>query len=431
MNKKSLLAIAISLLIIGSAVVVLTTRLNPFQVTEQPEKQKEEQPISIGNITSFGDAVNAFSFDFFKQFLNDTQNNGNVFTSPYSIFTALAMTYEGARGKTADEMKTVLNIEQNNASFHEYMRTLCQYLNTNKEYNLSTANALWVKEHYPLLETYKHLIVTYYGGDITDMNFSDPALAAKIINGWVENKTHQLIKDLISSGDIDPVFTRLILTNAIYFKGTWQIQFDEKNTSAKLFELTNNGSVDVDTMRLVGAQDFFNYTETGMLQALELPYAGNDTSMTILLPKDGYTIHDIINSMNHQNYNELMNSMNSTSLDIYLPKFTIKTPLYTLNTYLKDLGMPTAFTTDADFSGINGFGQLNIDSVLHKAFIKVNEEGTEAAAATAVIMVTSAYPGENTTHRIVFDADHPFMFLIQQKTTDTILFMGTVTDPST
>jgi len=431
MNKKPIIAIIVSLLILGTAVVVLITNFPPSPIKEETEKPKNEPPLHLGNITSFDDAVNAFSFDIFKKFLNDTQNEGNIFTSPYSIFTALAMTYEGAKGTTADEMKKVLNIEQNNESFHEYMQSLYQYLNTNKTYNISTANALWIKENYPLLKEYKNLILTYYGGNSTDMNFSNPEHAAKIINGWIENKTHNLIKNLISPGNIDPNNTDLILTNAIYFKGSWQIQFDGKNTTEKPFKISKEKSTDVETMRFIGTHDQFNYTENQIMQIVELPYTGNEMSMTILLPKEGYTTQDIIRSMNHVSYKELIDSMNNTELDISLPKFKIETPLYTLNTYLKELGMPTAFTADADFSGINGFGQLCISSVLHKAFIEVNEKGTEAAAATAVVMVTSAYPGQNVTQRIVFNADHPFIFLIQHKTTGTILFMGEVTDPST
>jgi len=430
MNKKPIIAIIVSLLILGTAVVVLTTNYHPTSITEETEKPKNESPIQLGNITSFDDAVNAFSFDIFKNFLNDTQNEGNIFTSPYSIFTALAMTYEGAKNTTADEMKKVLNIEQNNESFHEYMQSLYQYLNTNEDYNISTANALWIKENYPLLNEYKDLILTYYGGNSTDMDFSNPEHAAKIINEWIENKTHNLIKNLITSGNIDPVLTDLILTNAIYFKGTWQIQFDDKNTTEKPFETSDGTYTDVETMRFIGTHVRFNYTENEIMQIVELPYTGNEISMTILLPKEGNTTQDIIHSMNHVSYKELIDSMYNTELDIYLPKFKIETPLYTLNNYLTKLGMPTAFTGDADFSGMNGFGQLCISKVLHKAFIEVNEKGTEAAAATAVIMVTSAYPGQNVTPRIVFDADHPFIFLIQQKITSTILFMGEVTDPS-
>jgi len=428
MNKKPIIAIVVSLLIIGTAVVVLTTNFPQFDITKETEKPNDEPPFPLGNRTSFDDAINAFSFDVFKKFLTDAQHEGNVFTSPYSIFTALAMTYEGAKGTTADEMKEVLNIQQDNESFHEYMQSLYQYLNYNKDYNISTANALWIKESYPVLNEYKDLILTYYGGASTDIDFSNPDHAAQIINGWIENKTNNLIKDLISPVDIDPVLTVLILTNAIYFKGTWQVQFDEKNTTERPFERAEEEYTDVETMRLTDTEDQFNYTENELMQIVELPYTGNEISMTILLPKEGYDVEDIINSMDHERYKELINSMNNTELDIYLPKFTIETPLYTLNKYLTELGMPTAFTADADFSGINGFGELLISKVLHKAFIEVNEEGTEAAAATAVIVdLNIADP--NSSQRIVFDADHPFIFMIQHKTTDAILFMGKVSDP--
>jgi serpin B len=341
------------------------------------------------------------------------------------------MTYEGARGITADEMKEVINIEQDNESFHKYIQSLYQYLNSNEDYNISTANALWVKENYPFLDEYKDLILTYYGGNSTDLDFSNPEYAAQIINGWIENKTNNLIQDLLSPGDIDPLFTVLILTNAIYFKGTWQIQFDEKNTTDRPFETAEETYTDVETMKLTGTEDQFNYTENEIMQVLELPYTGNEITMTILLPKEGYMVRDIIGSMDHERYKELIDSLNNTEVDIYLPKFTITTPVYNLNDYLSKLGMPTAFSGAADFSGMNGFGELYIGKVLHKAFIEVNEEGTEAAAATAVTTLATSMEDQNLSQRIIFDANHPFIFLIQHKITGTILFMGTVTDPST
>ena len=184
-------------------------------------------------------------------------------------------------------------------------------------------------------------------------------------------------------------------------------------------------------MKLTGTEDQFNYTENEIMQVLELPYTGNEITMTILLPKEGYMVRDIIGSMDHERYKELIDSLNNTEVDIYLPKFTITTPVYNLNDYLSKLGMPTAFSGAADFSGMNGFGELYIGKVLHKAFIEVNEEGTEAAAATAVTTLATSMEDQNLSQRIIFDANHPFIFLIQHKITGTILFMGTVTDPST
>jgi serpin B len=427
MKKKAITGLIVGMLIIASAAVLITIDNN---VNDDSTPSDDETLPPLGNKTSFNDSVNAFSFDIFEQFLNDPNNVGNIFTSTYSIFTALAMTYEGAEGTTAEEMEEILNIEQDNESFHEYMQSLYSYLNYNEEYNITTANALWIKENYPILDEYKDIILTFYGGNSTDMDFSDSEQATRIINGWVENKTNNLIQNLISPDDIDPVLTILILTNTIYFLGTWQVQFDEENTTERPFELTEGEYIEVETMSLTGTQNKFNYNENEIMQTLQLPYTGNEICMTILLPKDGFNITDIISIIDHESYKEIIDSMNKTELDIYLPKFTIKTPLYNLNDYLKELGMPTAFGPNADFSGMTGFRELYISKVLHKAFVEVNEEGTEAAAATAVIMFKSGFnPDEEL--RIVFNADHPFLFTIHHKETGTILFMGTVNDPST
>jgi serpin B len=166
------------------------------------------------------------------------------------------------------------------------------------------------------------------------------------------------------------------------------------------------------------------------MQVVELPYAGSDISMVLALPKDGSTIADVVDAMDDEHYKTLLGSMTQTEADLYLPKFTIESPVYRLKNDLIALGMPTAFSPNADFSGMNGVGELFIDDVLHKAYIEVNEEGTEAAAATAVIMKLTSTGNDTTPSRVVFDADHPFVFLIQHNPTGTILFLGTVTDPS-
>jgi len=424
--KKEILAVGIIALLFAIAFSGCVKENTDNTETTPP--QNGNHP-ALGNITSFDEAVNNFAFNLYKEFYNDPQNAGNIFNSPYSIFTALAMTYEGAKGVTAEEMASVLSIEQDNASFHEYMQALYQYLNENSEYNISTANALWPDIDYTLLQKYIDVIETYYGGNVSNVDYSNPEAAAEKINNWVENQTNNLIQDLVPASAIDPVFTKLILTNAIYFKGTWQVQFDEKNTTERPFEISDGEYTDAETMRLTGTQDQFNYTENEIMQILELPYTGNELSMTIFLPKEGYTLSDIISSMNHESYKELINSMRKTELDIYLPKFTIKTPLYSLSKYLINLGMPTAFSDFANFSGLGGIGMLKISDVLHKAFIEVNEEGTEAAAATAVIWGVITSVGNNPPTRIVFDADHPFLFTIHHKETNTILFMGNVDNP--
>jgi len=427
MKTKILIVILSAAIIIGSVVVI------PILMDEETteEKKSSDEPIypSLGNITSFDDAVNHLAFNMFRKIVNDPQNSGNCFYSPYSIFTALAMCYEGAEGNTAVEMKNVLGIEQDNESFQNYMKALYEYLNINEEYNISTANALWPDVGFNLLQEFTDTIETYYGGKATEVEYGDPTEAAEIINTWVEEQTNNLIKDLVPPSAIDPIWTKLILTNAIYFKGVWQIQFDEENTTEREFILPDGSTKQVETMKLVDTEDEFNYTETDDLQILELPYSGGDISMIIILPKDGVEIDDIINSITKEEYKERIDEMTSKEADIYLPKYKVETS-YGIGDYLIDLGMIDAFAADADFSGITGTRDLFIDKVLHKAFVEVNEEGTEAAAATAVIMALNAADPNQEPSRIIFDCNHPFIFTIHHKETGTILFMGEVMNPA-
>lgn len=427
MRYKPLMAIFLCLILVGSSAYILTSNIgSDSNVDEESQPADNDNYSAFGNITSFNDAVNGFAFNFFDELYNNSDDSSNIFYSPYSVFVAMAMTYEGAKGDTADEMAEVLTIEQDNASFHEYMKALYDYLNKQSDYNISTANALWVKENLELLEEYQNIIETYYNGKATDVNFDNRTKAVNIINQWIENHTNGLIKDLIKEYHITPL-TALILTNAIYFKGMWKVQFDPANTTDRDFQISSDNTIPVSTMSLVNTEDKFNYTETEKLQMLELPYSGDEISMLVLLPKEGYDLTEIIKIMDSNTLSELKNSMNEKMVDIYLPKFTIETE-YSLKDYLQNLGMIKSFTNYADFSGMTGRKDLCIDEVLHKAFIEVNEEGTEAAAATAVIMRLTSVNG-NEDDRIVFDVDHPFLFLIQHKETDTILFMGSITNP--
>ena len=423
MKFQYIISIVVAFIVISAAVfVVLLKSQSDSDIINEDVIPDDEELISVGNL-SFHDVVNTFAFDIFKEV--HVANGDNFFISPYSIFTALAMTYEGARGETAEEMANVLSVEQDNESFHTYMKNLYEVLNTkNAEYNISTANALWVKENLQLLEAYLTIIREYYGGDATEVDYSNPTEAATIINQWVENQTNGLIEDLITADAISPL-TALILTNAIYFKGIWKTQFDPVNTTNRTFETTAGTSVESPTMSLVDTEDVFYYTETDEIQILELPYTGDDISMIILLPKNN-DLSSIIDTVDNDMFSAWTESMVETNVDIYLPKFEVETS-YKLKDYLIALGMIFPFTSAADFSGITGGKDLFISDVIHKAFIDVNEEGTEAAAATAVIMVTSINGGGSS--RIVFDCNHPFMYLIQHKQTGTILFMGSINDP--
>ena len=426
-----ILGAIICLIIVGISVVIFTND-SPHTGDENKETDivDTNQTIVLDIVTSYTETINGFGFNLLKQF-NKDYNSDNYFFSPYSIFTALAMTYEGARTGTADGMGQVLKIAQDNETFHNYVKGLYGSLNHNEKYNISTANALWIKNNFKLLDAYIDVIQQFYGGETSNVDFSNPQESASIINQWVENKTNNLIKNLISASVIDPIYCRLILTNAIYFKGTWKVQFDEINTTGREFILPSDEIINVSTMKLIDTQDRFNYTETEGFQLLELPYDGDDLSMIILLPKDHTNVTSIVESLDEGLYNQWINTMHDEEADIYLPKFKIETPLYKLKDYLSDLGMGLAFSDNADFSGITEEEPLKISDVLHKAFIEVNEEGTEAAAATAVIMATTSIDGGNPPPRIVFNCDHPFIFFIQHKETGTILFSGVMNNPTT
>ena len=258
-------------------------------------------------------------------------------------------------------------------------------------------------------------------GKATDMDYSDPVAAAKIINDWVEENTNGKIKDLIQSSDIDPALTAMILTNAIYFKGLWKYEFDPDNTQDRDFEISPGISITAPMMSI--SEKTFNYTETDDLQVLELDYDGDDVSMILVLPKEN-NISIAEQAINPASLLDWKESFDSLEVDVTIPKFKLETE-YNLKKYLQMMGMDIAFTPNADFSGMTGAKDLFIKKVAHKAYIEVNEEGTEAAAATSVIMQLTAI-----IETVSFNADHPFVFLIQHKETGNVLFMGKIVDPT-
>ncbi|UCD03495.1 MAG: serpin family protein [Candidatus Woesearchaeota archaeon] len=375
---------------------------------------------TVGSVESIVEANNLFALEYYSEIKDD---GGNIFFSPYSISTALAMVYEGAKGQTAEEIVDVFHFpEDNDARRPSFARIYNEINKENKSYALSTANALWAQKDYTFLESYLKTMETYYGGKVTNLDFvEDTENSRQTINKWVEEQTNDKIKNLIPKGFLHDM-TRLVLTNAIYFKGTWVKQFDEKNTREEDFT-TSEGSVKAEMMRLTGEEAKFSYAETDKLQVLELPYDGNDLSMLILLPKDD--LASIENEFTVENLNKWKNMLENQRVDIYIPKFTFETK-YFMSNDLKKMGMTVAFSENADFSGMDGTRMLFIDFVIHQAFVEVNEEGTEAAAATGVGMALTSLPIEQK----VFRADHPFIFIIQDRETGNILFIGRMSNPS-
>jgi len=416
-NKK---LFGISLTFIVAIFIIITVFYSGFFPPNNVQAKAIDTYATTESVKSLSEVINDFSFNIYHHI--GIRGDSNIFLSPYSIFVALAMTYEGARGDTAGQMKNVLGFEQNDEVSLCSFGRIYNLLNIDAEYTLNTANALWTEKDFPFLEEYLSFIDNYYMGKATDVDFSKPAEAAEIINGWIENNTGGKITDMLSSGDIHPL-TKLILSNAIYFKGLWATQFNVDDTINRDFELTTGEIIQVPTMNLRDSEKTFNYTETEDLQILELPYKGNDVSMIIILPKEN-NITLVEEKLYSDNLSSWLDSMYQTDVNIYLPKFTFKTE-YNLNEILINIGLDIPFSFNADFSGMNGFRGLYIEKVLHKTFVEINEEGTEAAAATTIHMTLSAMPEPSK----VFDADHPFIFLIQHKETRTILFIGSVENP--
>ncbi len=395
---------------------------NPSQCSV-PGGETFTETIVSGEVKSVAAASNRFALDLYSKYKS---SEGNVFFSPYSISAALAMTYEGARGKTADEMAAVLHFPKDDIVRRGgYAEIYGEINREGRKYNLSTANALWAQKGYYFMPDYFDITEKYYGGKVTNLDFVKETEQSRItINNWVEKQTNDKIKDLIPQGTLDAT-TRLVLTNAIYFKGNWIIQFNKNNTWESDFRVSPGKTVKAQMMSLAGEKAVFNYGETDNLQILELPYEGNELSMLILLPK-GDSIASLEASLKEEDLASWENAMNEEQVNVLLPKFKFETKYFMADT-LMEMGMPTAFSADADFSGMTGKKDLLISDVIHQAYVEVNEEGTEAAAATGVVMeIASVGPDQTKT----FDADHPFIFLIQDKATGTILFMGKVNDPT-
>lgn len=385
-------------------------------------------PVSAGYATetlmSAAADNSAFAFDIF-QILK--QKGGNLFFSPYSVSSALAMTYGGARGNTALQMQEAMRFTRGQEGTHKAFAELGSLLGNIQSkgaVELAVANSIWPQTGYGFLPEYTALLKKFYGVEITPVDYANaPEPSRKRINKWVEVKTREKIKDLIPEGSIDPL-TRLVLVNAIYFKGDWEEQFDPDDTVEAPFFVTPEKSIEASLMTRTGD---YGYSDMGDLQILELPYAGRDLSMVVILPGPGRSISDLEKKITIENFFLWKQGMSEKEVEVFLPRFRITWGSFSLVEALKSLGMVDAFSdTKADLSGMDGGPDLYITDVLHKAFIDVNEEGTEAAAATAVIVGLKSIPAPPE----VFRADRPFIFIIQENSTGSILFMGRVSDPS-
>nr|ABS87359.1 lospin 7 [Amblyomma americanum] len=367
-----------------------------------------------------GDSLLNFSIDLYKQLVSESGRSGNVFYSPFSISAALSMALAGARNTTATQLTEVLHVKSNDIHKH-FSGFLSKLSGFAPDVKLHVANRMYSEQTFPVLESYLSLLRDSYGATIESVDFK--AQYEKVrqqVNAWVEEATESKIKDLLPPGSVDSL-TSLILVNAIYFKGLWSSQFDPKSTHRSDFHLDSKNKKVVDMM--YQKNDYkMSRSEELAVTALEIPYRGGKTSMVILLPDNVEGLSKLEDSLTASNVSELLKSLwNSSDVKLYLPKFKLEQAI-NLKETLKAMGIKDFFAPAADLTGISDKGKLLASEVIHKAFVEVNEEGTEAAAATGIAMMLMCARFPDTR----FVVDRPFMFLIRSLDPDVVLFMGSV-----
>jgi serpin B len=387
-----------------------------------------ETPLTNAQINTLIHDNSSFALAFYRQLHT---SEGNLFFSPYSISTALALVYGGARGETEKQMAKTLHFSLDQSCLHLAFSTLQSQLNAMEReggLRLFVANSLRPQQGDGFLSAYLSLAKERYGVSLTPVDYEQATEGARRqINLWVKEKTEQKIKDLIQPGVLD-AGTKLVVVNAIYFQGAWASKFDPKRTQDCPFLVAPGKSVTAPLMTQTARAD---YAETETLQILSLPYLGGLSSMLVLLPKKTDGLQQLQEDLSLENLRSWEEQLRSRKVEIFLPRFKV-TQQASLNALLQAMGMADAFRYPmADFSGIAEGRELFLSAVIHKAFVAVNEEGTEAAAATAVALRAGGLgPVDPPGPPPVFRADHPFLFLIRDNTSGTILFLGRLTDPT-
>ncbi len=367
--------------------------------------------------------INKFSVDLYKKLIAEDKN---ALFSPLSISTAFGLAQQGAAGKTSEEMREALRLSVPRDQLAGAYAQLLNSLNereADNAFKLHNANAIWVLKDYPIKEAFAEVAKTSFAAKAEHLPFqSQPQQSAERINSWIAEQTAGKITDLIPASAINDL-TRLILTNAVYFKGTWQSQFKKPATSPRKFHQLKGEAVEVPTMHQTAQ---FRYTENEAVQVLEMRYKKCDLAMLILLPKTKDGLPALEMTLSEEQIRSLIKKLKPRRLEVAMPKFKLETK-YGLSEAMQAMGMNRAFTPGAaDFSGITDKEELFISAAVHKAYVDVDEEGTEAAAATGLMMQTTSALVAPPTQ---FIADHPFIFMIRDTRAEVILFIGRLLDP--
>ena len=364
-------------------------------------------------------ANNQFAIDLYQRINKQAkQAENNVFFSPYSLSTAMAMLYAAAEGETKQQIQKTFHypapaiLNPNSAALYN------QFNKPNPNYDLSTVNDLWMRQGLSPNQTYLDTVKRYYGGQVTNLDFaSRPELSRQTINNTIANHTKQMISELLPSGSISRS-TATVLTNAVYFKSEWAQPLALRNWEQPFYNLDGT-TTDVNLMYGI---NHFDYMEDEKVQVVELPYKGDDLSMLIVLPKskEPVAIQKLVANLSTTQINQWTEQLENRKVFLIIPKFKLQES-YQMESLLTKMGMPIAFGSRADFSLFNDEQSLAVDSIIHKAVVEVDEKGTVAAAATSIVIkpISASYNAE-------FTADHPFIFMIKDNKTDAILFLGQV-----
>jgi serpin B len=426
MKKALLILTALVIVLVGSISCTTTNGPNDSQFVAgmelKADKTRVTSDASRADLETLVEGNTTFAFDLYQQLAGE--NEGNLFFSPYSISIALAMTYAGARGETERQMAEVLHFDLPQDSLHAAFNLLeaeldsRQSLDEESYFKLDITNAIWGQQGFDFLQNFLDTLAENYGAGLRIADFLHANEEARqVINQWAREETEGRIEELIAPGELDPG-TVLVLANAIYFKALWFSPFHQEQTKDGQFNLLDGSTI---TLPMMFQSMQFNYTEGSDYQAVELTYKGHDFSMVVLLPREG-KFGDFEASLDAQKVSAIIDRLEAAVVDLSMPRFSYETG-YDLRGTLSDMGMPNAFGPGANFSGMaaNAAGLYIIDAA-HKAFISVDEEGTEAAAASWVAV------GGMSNYE--FTMDRPFIYLIRDRETGTILFIGRVLNPS-